>query len=292
MFGHLDQLLAPIIETLHLITCWATFFSSRRVEALKRSRELANFLVEDAGEKISFWNLLCTKSASLLKEGDQFKDTFTRAFEGKPPPLKNGKGIKAFAVCSLHEANKRVLSPFLLRTYEPPNGLTQNHGVEGTCNLDLATAMHATASVPGVVDRVRIEHNSREITLADGGFVANTPTALAILEARYLWPNRQVGTVLSIGLDPSNTVAVDSYRSIDVARLHSPSLHYHRLIATDAMRAHSPAHFAKEKTDLLEQNVRNFLRESETEQLLMQKTLDLLYKEGENRRNDPKAAGE
>ena len=58
------------------------------------------------------------------------------------------------------------------------------------------------------------------------------------------------------------------------------------------MRTHRPTHFAKEKTDLLEQNVRNFFRESETEQLLMQKSLDLLYKEGENRRNDPKAAGE
>lgn len=240
--------------------------------------------MKDANENFSFWNLLCTKSASLLKEEHQFRDTFAqRAFQGKPPPLKNEKGIKAFAVTSLNEKHKIVLSPFLLRTYESPNDET----VEGTCNLDLATAMHATASVPGVVDSVRIEHNGREITLGDGGFVANTPVVLAIREALRLWPNQQIGTLLSIGLDPSNKVASDSYRSVDVARLHSPSLHYHRLIATDVMRAHSPAEFAKEKTDLLEQNVRKFFRENEREQLLMQRTLDLMYEEGGDRRYHP-----
>ncbi len=148
---------------------------------------------------------------------------------------------------------------------------------EGTCNLDVASAMHATASVPGLFDRIRIQHNGEQISLADGMYVEKTPVALAIKEAEALWPDREIGTVLSLGLDPSSRQAVSMYRAIDVARLFHPSLHFHRLIATDEMRQHDVTSFAKEKTDNLEKKVKHFLRNSRREQLLLQKTLDLIH---------------
>jgi predicted acylesterase/phospholipase RssA len=255
--------------------------------ALQRSREIADLLVGESLGNISFWNLFCRKSASLLREDHQIRDIIAeKVFEGIVPPLKNEKGVKALAVCSMHKENDRGIFPFMLRTYELPHSRSQ-YACEGTCDLDLASAMQATASVPGVVDRIRIEHNGEQISLADGMFVGNTPVALAIKEAEALWPDREIGTVLSLGLDPSSQAAVAMYRAIDITRVFHPSLHFHRLIATNVMRDHSVFDFAKEKTDILEQKVKDFIRNDKRERLLIQKTLDLIYKNGGDRRLDP-----
>jgi len=249
-------------------------------EALQHSREVGDLLAKGMSTNFSIYSLLCSKMGAVVPKNHQTKDIIAEeVYGGKVPPLRNDEeGIKAVAVCSAHKENDRSLFPFLLRTYELPHSTTRSqHPSEGTCNLDYASAMQATASVPGVVDRIRIQHNGEQISLSDGMFVNNTPVTLAIKEAEALWPDREIGTILSLGLDPSSMKAVSMYRAIDVARIFHPSLHFHRLIATDEMRAHSVTDFEKEHTDILEKKVRDFLRNSKREQLLMQKTLDMFH---------------
>jgi predicted acylesterase/phospholipase RssA len=48
------------------------------------------------------------------------------------------------------------------------------------------------------------------VWLADGGLVANDPTALALREARALWPNRPIGMVLSLGTGAISPLGADA----------------------------------------------------------------------------------
>ena len=45
--------------------------------------------------------------------------------------------------------------------------------------------------------------------LADGGLVANDPSALALREARWLWPRRPIGTVVSLGTGNPSALRTD-----------------------------------------------------------------------------------
>ena len=79
---------------------------------------------------------------------------------------------------------------------------------ESTKTVTLCQAMGATAAVPGLVDRVRLDVNGNQRSCADGFLVSNSPIAIVIDEARKLYPTRPLGVVLNFGFGASYSFAV------------------------------------------------------------------------------------
>jgi patatin-like phospholipase/acyl hydrolase len=83
--------------------------------------------------------------------------------------------------------------PFLLKNYSNPGA------TEGSRDCYVWQAGQATGAAPSYFDSVKMNVDGREEIFVDGGIVANNPSTLAVKEARKLWPNRDIGCVVSIG---------------------------------------------------------------------------------------------
>jgi hypothetical protein len=189
----------------------------------------------------------------LVRTGSGFKDTNDVCSYGKmkyseKSLIDNVSGLKCFALSTCRDESNKSIEPFLLRSYthDPPplnhschnNNNDENKCIKkdgnyynGSSELKLCDAMAATSAVPGGFNRVKVNINGRSKSLADGGIFCNCPVAIALSEAKSLWPNRPIGVVLSFGLDLSeNNLA---QQSIDAVHLNHPGLHYHRVIVPE-----------------------------------------------------------
>ena len=105
------------------------------------------------------------------------------------------------------------------------------------------------------------------VWLADGGLVANDPTAIALCEARALWPERPIGTVLSLGTgsisplgaDDSNESARSPIGKV-VRACGGPSACYYRL--NPPVHGVSMMDSNEAKLRAMEDATRHFFRES------------------------------
>lgn len=102
---------------------------------------------------------------------------------------------KFAAVCS--RVNMFPPQPYILRNYnhpdqEPGDGVVT---LDGSATLRVWEAVRATAAAPGYFDPV-IKDN---LHLVDGAMTYNNPIALAIMEAKALWPNQPIGLLVSCG---------------------------------------------------------------------------------------------
>ncbi|XP_014678974.1 PREDICTED: calcium-independent phospholipase A2-gamma-like [Priapulus caudatus] len=89
--------------------------------------------------------------------------------------------------------NRPMLRAFLFRNYNLPPRM-QSH-VCGSCQHKLWEAVQASSAAPGYFDEVKVG----SIIHQDGGILTNNPTALAIHEAKMIWPNEPIQCVLSLG---------------------------------------------------------------------------------------------
>ena len=103
-----------------------------------------------------------------------------------------------------------------------------------------SSASTTSTSTPSTIKSTPRERRKIEVWLADGGLVANDPTAIALREARALWPNRPIGTVVSLGTGSASPLGADE-RSIDPSRsrigravraVGGPRARYYRLNPT------------------------------------------------------------
>lgn len=82
--------------------------------------------------------------------------------------------------------------PFIWRNYSYP--CDHHSRYPGTCNASLITALRATSAAPSYFDDIVHEHGRH----LDGGCIANNPAAIALHEARCLFPGHPVNCVVSL----------------------------------------------------------------------------------------------
>uniref|UniRef100_F1L089 Calcium-independent phospholipase A2-gamma n=2 Tax=Ascaris TaxID=6251 RepID=F1L089_ASCSU len=102
------------------------------------------------------------------------------------------KGAPKLSVVSCI-VNAPMLQPYIFRNYVHPPG-RESH-FKGGCEHMLWQALQASAAAPGYFEEVALG----SILHQDGGVLANNPTALALHEARMLWPNERIQCVVSVG---------------------------------------------------------------------------------------------
>ena len=110
-------------------------------------------------------------------------------------------------------------------------------GVVNSCSsATLAEAMSATSAVTMVYKPVKMNRKGEQLDFADGGiFNESLAVAIAISEARRLYPNRPLGVIMSIGLTSSTHAEEYTRRAIDIARQSHPNLYFHRIIPHEIM---------------------------------------------------------
>jgi len=227
---------------------------------------------------------------------------------GSAKPLLSPSGIPACVLCATRNDETGYIEPFVLRTYEYPsvkegfsaeeNGNDQFQDNPAVGNADNATddkgkpsfalvrsasggsvsiidAMAATCAVPGVFDRVKINIGGKEKAFADGALFCNSPVAVAIDEARRLYPRRPLGVFLSIGVSTDEDRFTS--RAIDIARLSNPGLHFQRIIPPEVMTDFDFKETNPEKVAAMGEEVRQFIRHDVATNQSLAVTIEKLF---------------
>lgn len=101
----------------------------------------------------------------------------------------------------------------VFRTYSLPlDAARESIDYAGSCEVPTQRCVQASTAAPfyfetAVVDGERLQ---------DGGLVANNPSAVALREARRLWPNRHIDCLLSVGCgsSPMKRTTLDGLRGL------------------------------------------------------------------------------
>ncbi|KAJ7839930.1 FabD/lysophospholipase-like protein [Mycena olivaceomarginata] len=118
-------------------------------------------------------------------------------------------------VCAMNAANMSL--PVLLRTYNTPD--------HPAMDCTIWQAGRATSAAPTFFKPIKIGRPGMEEKFVDGGMGYNNPMAALLLEAKVLFPDRQIACIISLGTGQPHTI-----------NLPKPSL-LHRFIPLDIVKA-------------------------------------------------------
>uniref|UniRef100_A0A7S3V594 PNPLA domain-containing protein n=1 Tax=Chaetoceros debilis TaxID=122233 RepID=A0A7S3V594_9STRA len=141
--------------------------------------------------------------------------------------------------------------------------------------VTLCEAMAGTSAVPGLVDRVVMDIGGEKRAVADGFLISNCPIAVAMDEARKLYPGRPLGVVLNFGFGDTEDHHIR--RAVELARQLHPALHFHRIVPQHIMKKFSPSETNLKKIATMEEQVRHFLRSNEKVRSDLDYTMKILF---------------
>lgn len=85
------------------------------------------------------------------------------------------------------------ITPYVFRNYQFPYNVSSKF--PGTADARVWQALRASSAAPGIFEMFK----HKEVLHQDGGVIVNNPTALAVHEAKLLWPNESIQCVVSLG---------------------------------------------------------------------------------------------
>ncbi|XP_042229345.1 calcium-independent phospholipase A2-gamma-like, partial [Homarus americanus] len=129
-------------------------------------------------------------------------------------------------------ANTNRIQAYLFRNYNLPYRVTSHY--QGTSLPLIWEAVRASAAAPGYFSEFRIG----DLILLDGGLFVNNPTAIAVHEAKQLWPDVELQCVVSVGTGRHEPIASTSEASISWATRIRTVLNS----ATDTEGVHTTMH--------------------------------------------------
>lgn len=89
--------------------------------------------------------------------------------------------------------NQPLMRPFVFRNYNLPHRVESHY--YGSCKYQMWQAIRASGAAPGYFEEYELDG----IVHQDGGLMVNNPTAVAIHEAKLLWPREHIQCVVSLG---------------------------------------------------------------------------------------------
>jgi hypothetical protein len=90
--------------------------------------------------------------------------------------------------------------PVLLRTYNTPD--------YPATDCTIWQAGRATSAAPTFFKQIQIGHPGLEEAFLDGGMGHNNPTAALLLEAKVLFPDKQIACIISLGTGQPHTINI------------------------------------------------------------------------------------
>jgi len=113
---------------------------------------------------------------------------------GEMPMIETSRdpqALKVGAVSSI--VNHATVRPYVFRNYTLP--FRSQSLYSGSFRHKMWEAVRASSAAPGYFGEFKLEDKIHQ----DGGLFVNNPTAVAIHEAKCIWPNAKLSSVVSIG---------------------------------------------------------------------------------------------
>uniref|UniRef100_A0A023GC31 Putative intracellular membrane-bound ca2+-independent phospholipase a2 n=1 Tax=Amblyomma triste TaxID=251400 RepID=A0A023GC31_AMBTT len=158
-----------------------------RCESLYRSMSLEVFTQN------SFWGTGRLVWSHAYYDTSFWTDAIKRVFEDKTllETTRNPCSPKVGAVSVA--VNQPTLKPYVFRNYNLPHRVESHYF--GSCKHKMWQAIRASGAAPGYFEEYELDGFVHQ----DGGLMCNNPTAVAIHEAKLLWPNESIQCVVSLG---------------------------------------------------------------------------------------------